>query len=324
MKPKVFLTRTLPPSVMERLQSETELAWNAEDRVATRTEIITGLRGRDALVCTAADQIGAEVMDACPSLKVIANFGVGFNHIDLAAATARKIPVTNTPGVLTEATADIAFALLLAVARRLGEGERLVRARQWPGWGPMQLLGADLTGATLGIIGLGRIGRAMARRARGFDMRVIYWNRTRLPEADEAEAGVIYAPFDEALRRADFVSLHVAYAPETHHLLGEPQFALMKPTAYVINTTRGAVIDEAALVRALREKRIAGAGLDVYEREPVLDAGLYELENAVLAPHLGSATIGTRTRMGMMALENLLAACAGRRPPNCLNPQFLG
>ncbi len=322
LKPKIYLTRPLPPAVMDRLQKETELAWNAEDRVATPDEIISGLRGRDALICTAADQIGAHLMDAT-KLRVIANFGVGYNHIDLAAATARKIPVTNTPGVLTEATADISFGLLLMAARRIGEGERMVRAQRWPGWSPMQLLGADISGATLGIIGLGRIGRAMARRARGFDMRVIYWNRTRLSEKDEAAAGVVYASFENVLRESDFISLHVAYAPETHHLLGAAQFALMKPTAYVINTTRGAVIDEQALVQALRDHRIAGAGLDVYECEPIVHPGLFEFENVVLAPHLGSATIGTRTKMGMMAVENLLAACAGQCPPNCLNPEVL-
>ena len=275
------------------------------------------------MICTASDKIDSTIINAGRDLKVIANFAVGFNHVDLAAANARKIPVTNTPGVLTDATADTAFGLLLAAARRFGEGERMVRARQWQGWGPMQLLGADITGATLGIIGLGRIGRAMARRARGFDMRVIYWNRTRQPEAEveAAKAGLIYAQFDDVLRTADFISLHVAYTPDTHHLLGEAQFALMKPTAYVINTTRGAVINEPALAKALREKRIAGAGLDVFEREPELVPELYGLENAVLLPHLGSATIGTRNQMGMMAVDNLLAVCAGKRPPNCVNPQ---
>jgi glyoxylate reductase len=256
-------------------------------------------------------------------LKVVANFGVGFNNIDVAAATARKILVTNTSDVLTDATADLTLALMLAVARRLGEGERLVRARQWSGWQPMQMLGADVTGATLGIVGFGRIGRAVARRARAFDMRVLYWNRTRLPEAEETSAGVRFADFESLLRQADFISLHVAYTSETHHLLGEPQFALMKPTAFVINTTRGAVIDEKALARALPAGRIAGAGLDVFENEPELEAGLYPLENVVLAPHLGSATTGTRTQMGMIAVNNLLAACAGGRPPNCVNPQVL-
>lgn len=312
----------MPADVMERLERETDLAWHAEDRAATTAEIITGMKGREALFCSILDHIDAELLDGCPGLKVVANFGVGFNHIDVAAATARKIPVTNTPGVLTDATADIAFALLLNAARRIGEGERLVRARKWTGWQPLQLLGADLAGATLGIVGYGRIGRAVARRARGFDMRVIYWNRTRLPASEEA--GAVYAELEDVLRQSDFVSMHVAYNSGTHHLLAEKQFALMKPTACVINTSRGAVIDETALVRALQAKRIAGAGLDVFEREPQLEPGLCELENVVLAPHLGSATVGTRTRMGMIVVDNLLAACAGRRPPNCVNPQVFG
>jgi glyoxylate reductase len=322
MKPKVYLTRRMPPAVMERLEHETDLAWHSEDRAATKAEIIAGMKGREALLCNILDRVDAELLDACPGLKAVVNFGVGFNNIDIAAATARKIPVTNTPGVLTAATADIAFALLLAVARRLGEGERLVRAQKWTGWQPLQLLGADLAGATLGILGFGRIGRAVARRAQAFDMRVIYWNRTRLPASEEADA--TYANFDDVLRESDFVSLHVAYNSATHHLLGEKQFALMKPTAFVINTARGAVMDEAALVRALQTKCIAGAGLDVFEREPQLEPGLYEQENVVLAPHLGSATVGTRTKMGMIAVDNLLAVCAGRRPPNCVNPQVFG
>ncbi|HZL77592.1 MAG TPA: D-glycerate dehydrogenase [Candidatus Limnocylindrales bacterium] len=322
MKPKVFLTRRMPPAVMERLERETDLAWHSEDRVATKTEIIAGMKGRVGLLCNILDRVDAELLDSCPGLKVVANFGVGFNNIDVAAAIARKIPVTNTPGVLTDTTADMAFTLMLAVARRLGEGERLVRAQQWTGWQPLQLLGADVTGATLGILGFGRIGRAVAHRAQAFDMRVIYWNRTRLPASEEA--GATYANFDDVLRESDFVSLHVAYNSETHHHLGEKQFALMKPTAFVINTARGAVIDEPALVQALRTKRIAGAGLDVFEREPQLEPGLCELENVVLAPHLGSATIGTRTKMGMIAVDNLLAVCAGQRPPNCVNPQVFG
>jgi glyoxylate reductase len=322
MKPKVFLTRRMPSAVMERLERETDLAWHTEDRAATKAEIIAGLKGRDALFCNISDRVDVELLDSCPGLKVVANFGVGFNNIDVATATARKIPVTNTPGVLTDATADIAFALLMNVARRIGEGERLVRANKWTGWQPLQLLGADIAGATLGIIGFGRIGRAVARRAKGFDMRVIYWNRTQLPAADEA--GATYTSFDDVLRQSDFISLHVAYDSETHHLLGEKQFALMKSTAFVINTARGSVIDEAALVRALQTKCIAGAGLDVFEREPQLEPGLCDLENVVLAPHLGSATIGTRTKMGMIVADNLLAASAGQRPPNCVNPEVLG
>jgi len=307
---------------MECLERETELAWHREDRVPTKAEVIAGLKGRDALLCNILDRVDGELLDACPGLKVVANFGVGFNNINVAEATARKIPVTNTPGVLTDATADMAFALLLAVARRLGEGERMVRAQKWPGWQPLQLLGADVSGATLGIVGFGRIGQAVARRARAFGMRVIYWNRSAA--TGDLVSDATRASLEEVLRQSDFISLHVAYTSETHHMLGAPQIALMKPTAFVINTARGAVIDEVALVRALQAKQIAGAGLDVFEREPQLTPGLAELENVVLAPHLGSATIGTRTKMGMIAMKNLLAVCAGQRPPNCVNPEVFG
>jgi len=307
---------------MERLERETELAWHREDRVPTNAEVIAGLKGCDALLCTILDRVDGELLDACPGLKVVANFGVGYNNINVAAATARKIPVTNTPGVLTDATADMAFALLLAVARRLGEGERMVRAQKWPGWQPLQLLGADVSSATLGIVGFGRIGQAVARRARAFGMRVIYWNRSAA--TGDLVGDATRASLEEVLRQSDFISLHVAYTSETHHMLGAPQIALMKPTAFIINTARGAVIDEAALVSALQAKQIAGAGLDVFEREPQLTPGLVELENVVLAPHLGSATIGTRTKMGMIALENLLAVCAGQRPANCVNPEVFG
>ncbi len=322
MKPKVYLTRLLPPAVMARLEEETQLTWHRDDHVATKAVIIAGAKDCDALLCNITDPVDAEILAACPCLKVVANFGVGFNNIDVAAATVRKIPVTNTPGVLTDPTADIAFALLLAAARRIGEGERLVRAQQWTGWNPMQLLGADVSGATLGLIGFGRIGKAMAKRARAFDMRLLYWNRTRLSPEEEQACGATYMSKEDLLKISDYVSLHVAYTPETHHLLGVAQFAMMKPTAFVINTARGPVVDEAALVQALQSKTIAGAGLDVFEREPELHSGLYECENAILAPHLGSATIGTRTKMGMIALENLLAACSGQRPPNCVNPDI--
>jgi glyoxylate reductase len=324
MKPQVFLTRTLPPPVMERLARETDLAFHAEERPATMDEIIAGLAGREALLCTVTDQIDAAFLDACPSLRAIANFGVGFNHIDIAAATARKIAVTNTPGVLTEATADLAFALLLATARRLGEGERIVRAGQWKGWGPLQMLGAELSGATLGIVGFGRIGRAVAHRARAFGMHIIYWNRTRRSLDEDAALEATAMSLEDLLRQADFISLHVAYTPETHHLISEVQFALMKPTAYLINTARGAIVDERALVRALQSRRLAGAGLDVFEHEPEIEPELFTFENVVLCPHLGSATIATRTRMGMIAVDNLLAACARTRPPNCVNPDVFG
>ncbi len=324
MKPKVFLTRRLPPAVMARLAETTELRAHAADRPATAAELAAGIAGCDALLCNITDRIDAAVLAAgAPTLRVVANFGVGFNNIDVGAATARKIPVTNTPGVLTDATADLAFALLLATARRLGEGERLVRAGQWTGWEPLQMLGSDVGGATLGLIGFGRIGRAMAKRARAFDLKLIYWNRTRLSPAEEAETGAVYRPKEDVLAEADFVSLHVAYTPDTHHLIDAAALARMKRTAILINTARGPVVDEAALAAALQNGTIGGAGLDVFEREPQLDPGLFGLENAVLVPHLGSATIGTRTKMGMIAVDNLLAVCGGQRPPNCVNPQVL-
>jgi len=319
MKPRALVTRLLPPAVMDRLRRETALALEPADRVLTPAELIAAIAPCDALLPSVTETIDAAVIGAAPQLRVIANFGVGFNHIDVAAATARRIFVTNTPGVLTETTADIAFGLLIAAGRRFSEGERLARSGQWAGWGPLQLLGHDIAGATLGLVGFGRIGRAMARRARGFGMRVIYCGRSRLPADVERDLGVEHRERDALLDESDFVSLHVAYTPETHHLIDQGALARMKPTAVLVNTSRGAVVDESALVQALRQGTIAAAGLDVFEREPRMEPGLAGLPNCVLLPHLGSATIGTRTRMGMMAVDNLLAACRGERPPNCVN-----
>jgi glyoxylate reductase len=321
-KPKIFLTRELPPESMEILRRESELTMNPDDRVLEKAEIIAGIEGVDGLLCLLTDSIDAEIMDANPELKVIANFAVGFNNIDVAAATSRNIPVTNTPGVLTETTADLAWALLMDTARRVSEGDRLVRTRSWQGWGPLQLLGADVSGATLGLLGLGRIGRAMVPRAKGFDMQVVYWNRTRLDADEEATLGVKYLPIDELLAESDFLSIHVALCDQTRHLIDDSKLALMKSTASIINTARGPIIDEQALVRALQNGQIARAGLDVYEHEPRLEPALYDMPNVVIAPHLGSATIGTRTKMGNMAAENCLAGCAGRRPPNLVNPEI--
>jgi len=320
-KPKIFLSRRIPEATMERLNAATELTYNPDDRVLSRDELIAGIDGKDGLICTLMDGIDGELLDTNPQLKVVANYAVGYNNIDVPAATARKIPVTNTPGVLTDATADIAWALMFAIGRRIVEGDQLVRSRQWQGWAPLQLLGRDITGATLGLIGFGRIGKAMVKRAQGFDMKVIYWNRTRLNAAEEKELGVTYLPQAEVLAQADFVSLHVALTPETTHLIGPAELRTMKSTAYLINTARGPVVDEKALVAALQAGEIAGAGLDVFEREPILEEALYTMSNVVIPPHLGSATIGTRTRMGMMVTENCLAACAGKRPPNLVNPE---
>jgi glyoxylate reductase len=326
MKPRVLLTNRLPEAVMDRLAAESQLSGPTDGRPMTGDEILARLPGHDALLCTITDRIDATVLTQGGSaLKVVANFGVGYNHIDVAVATKLGIQVTNTPGVLTDATADIAFGLILSTARRFFEGESLVRSGSWTGWSPLQLLGHDLADATLALIGFGRIGKAMASRARGFGMKVRYWNRTRLSEEAERSLDVSYGSIDELVESADFISLHIAYTAETHHLINSDRLGRMKRHAILVNTARGAVIDECALVEALRCGQIAGAGLDVFEREPALHPGLASLPNCTLLPHLGSATIGTRTRMGHMAVDDALAVCAGRSPSHPVNyPQSWG
>jgi glyoxylate reductase len=284
-----------------------------------RQKLLTGIQGKEGLLCTISDRIDEEVLERAPDLKIIANNGVGFDHIDLAAATAKMIPVTNTPGVLTDATADLTFALILATARRVVEGDRTTREGKFKYWAPLHFLGQEVSRKTLGIVGFGRIGKAVARRAAGFDMKVIYYSRSRLEPSQEKELNVSFSPFEELLREADFVTLHVPLRPHTRHLISSRELEIMKPSACLINTARGPVVDESALVGALRKRRIRAAGLDVYENEPELSPGLADLENAVLLPHMGSATIETRTRMALMAAENLLAGLKGEQPPNCIN-----
>ena len=261
-------------------------------------------------------------MDAIgPQLKVIAQYAVGFDNIDHAAATARGIPVGNTPGVLTETTADFAWALLMAAGRRVAEGDRYTRAGHWKTWGPSILLGRDVSGATLGIIGFGRIGQAVARRARGFGMRILYFDTNRNQEA-EAELGAEYASFETVLGEADYLTLHTALTEDTRHLIGTSQFSLMKPTAVLVNTSRGPVVDEAALYYALSHGQIASAGLDVTEVEPLpMDSPLLSLENVILAPHIASASVQSRTKMAVMAAENIAAGLAGKKLPTCANPE---
>lgn len=321
MKPRIFLTRRLPGEVMDRLDAEATLFHHDLDRPLERAELIDGVRGKDGLICLLTDAIDAEVLDANPDLKVVSNYAVGYNNIDVPEATKRNIAVTNTPGVLTDCTADMAWALLMASARRVVEGDQLVRSGQWQGWEPLQLLGSEISGATIGVVGFGRIGQAVARRAAAFDMRVLYWNRTRIDRSEEQTLGVEYCELANLWMQCDYVSIHVALADATRHLVGESELKAMKPTATLINTARGPVIDEGALVDALRQGQIAAAGLDVYEREPEVQAGLRELPNVVLAPHLGSATIQTRNKMGNVAVENCLAACRGKRPPHLVNPE---
>ncbi|WP_372724937.1 2-hydroxyacid dehydrogenase [Novipirellula sp.] len=320
--PRIFLTRELPPASMKRLREYSQLTMNDEDRSLSKQELLEGLQGVDGLLCQLTDIIDDEVLASNPNLKVVSNYAVGFNNVDVAAATKRKIAVTNTPGVLSDSTADMAWALMFAVARRVVEGDRFVRGGHWQGWAPLQYLGLDISGSTLGLVGLGRIGRAMIQRAKGFDMKVLYWNRTRMESGEERKLGVEYVELDQLLAQSDFVSLHVALTEGTKHLIDERRLGQMKPTAYLINTARGPVVDEKALLRALQTNSIAGAGLDVFENEPEIEPGLFQLDNAVLAPHLGSATIATRTKMGELAVENCLAGCTGKRPANLVNPDY--
>ena len=320
---RIYITRRLPQPAHDRLREagfQTEVY--PEDRPAPHEVLLQAARVADGMICTLADRIDREVLEQAERLKIIANYAVGFNNIDMPEADRRGIAVTNTPGVLTEASADLTWALLMAAARRIVESDSFLRAGKFQGWGPLHFLGQDLTRRTLGIVGLGRIGKAVAWRATGFQMRVRYFSRHR---DDDFEIGypqeAKWVPLDSLLQTSDFVSLHVPYKPETHHLIGERELRLMQPHAILINTSRGAVVDEAALVKALKEQWIWGAGLDVYEEEPKVHPGLIGLPNAVLCPHIASATIETRTRMGLMAADNLIAFFAGKLPPNLVNQE---
>jgi glyoxylate reductase len=321
LKKKILVTRNLPDKAMKLLYETYDVELNPWDRVMTEDELIEGIRDKQGLLCLLTDNISAEIMDEAKNLKVISNYAVGFNNIDVKAATERGIPVTNTPGVLTETTADLAWALLMATARRVVEADAFMRKGAYKGWGPMLFLGGDVYGKTLGLIGMGRIGSAVARRAVGFNMRILYYDMNRLPEDEEKTLNLEYADFDEILRSSDFVSLHVPLVPSTKHLIGTRELSLMKPTSYLINTSRGPVVDEKALVEALRSKKIAGAGLDVYENEPEMAPGLAQLESVVLLPHIASASVDTRTKMGTIAACNLMTGLAGELPANCVNPE---
>lgn len=321
VKKRVLVTRNLPDKAMRLLYETCEVELNPYDRVMTEDEIIQGVSDKQGLLCLLTDTVNAAIMDAGKNLEIISNYAVGFNNIDVKAATERRILVTNTPGVLTETTADLAWALLMATARRIVEADGFMRRGDYKGWGPMLLLGGDVYGKTLGLVGMGRIGCAMARRAIGFNMRVLYYDVNRLSEDEERDLNLEHADFDEVLKESDFVSLHVPLVPSTKHIIGARELSLMKPTSYLINTSRGPVVDEKALVEALRSRRIAGAGLDVYENEPMMAPGLAQLDNAVLLPHIASASVDTRTKMGTMAVSNLIAGLAGKLPPNCVNPE---
>jgi len=321
-KYQVFLTRKIPQAALDLLPEEVELEANEEDRVLTKEEIIKGVKGKDGLLCLLTDQIDEEVIEAAgPQLKIIANYAVGYNNIDVKAATKRKIPVTNTPGVLTETTADLAFALMMAIGRRIVESDKYTREGKFKGWGPLLQLGSDIHGKTLGIIGCGRIGAAVARRAaKGFNMKVKYYDNKRREELEQ-ELGIEFSPMEEILRTADYLTLHVPLTAETKHLIGKEELQKMKKTAYLINTSRGAVIKEKELLEALKTKEIAGAALDVYENEPEITKGLEKLDNVILTAHIGSATRETRTKMGEIAIKNLIQGLKGEKPENCVNKE---
>jgi len=312
MPDKVLVTREIPDAGLSLLE-DFDVTILAE-RPPTRDELLEAVRGASGVLSTATEKMDGEVMDAAgEGLKVVANMAVGYDNIDVGAARERGIVVTNTPGVLDETTADVAFMLMLAAARRLGEGERLLRAGEWEWWGPKQLRGIDVWGKKLGIVGLGRIGRAVARRAKGFGMEILYHNRSRKEDA-EKELGARYLDLDDLLRESDFVSIHTPLTDDTRHLIGERELGLMQDTSVLVNTSRGPVVDETALAGALEAGRIFAAGLDVYEEEPKVNPKLLERENAVLAPHIGSATIETRDRMARLAAENLAAVLRGEEP----------
>lgn len=320
-KPQILLTRAVFPAVIERLEQHFDVDANQDDRIFSGNELTQKMQGMTGVFTTPSERITAQMIAACPSLKAICNMAVGYNNIDLGAATRAGIMVTNTPDVLNETTADFAWALLLAAARRVSESEHWLRAGQWQKWRYDSFLGADVHGSTLGIVGMGRIGQAIARRSTGFNMRVIYHNRSRLPAEKEVAANqATYVSKEELLRTADHIVLALPYSPESHHAVAAAELAMMKPSATLVNIARGGIVDDAALVEALRAKRIGAAGLDVFENEPAFDPAFLTLSNVVLTPHIGSATESTRRAMANCAADNLIAALTGKMPPNILNP----
>ncbi len=322
MKPKVLVGRRIQEAPLALLREHAEVMVNPEDRPMTPEEFRTHLPGKVALLAAGSDRVTAQVLEAGRDLKIVANNAVGYNNIDVAAATRLKIAATNTPEVLTDTTADLAFALMLAAARRMGEAERFVRAGKWVGFHPNLLLGGDVHGKTLGIVGLGRIGSAFAKRAMGFNMEILYNDIRKIEPGLVDMLRAKFLPLQELLAKADFVTLHVPLTAETTHLIGREELRRMKKTAFLINASRGPVVDEKALVEALQAGIIAGAGLDVFEKEPQVTPELLKMENVVLVPHIGSATLATREKMAFVAVRNILAVLRGEVPPNILNPEI--
>ena len=321
MKPRILVSREVFPEVLERLCRHFEVEDNQADTVLGVEGLKARLVDKVGALTAATDPLTAEVIAAAPNLKAVCNFAVGYNNIDLAACTRAGVMATNTPGVLDDTTADLAWALLMATARRLPAAERWLRNGEWKGWQFIQWLGSDIHHATLGILGMGRIGQTVARRSLGFDMKVIYHNRTRLAADQEAAIRAIWVDKETLLRESDFLVLLLPYSPATHHCIGAAELALMKPTAHLINVARGGIVDDEALISALRQRRLSGAGIDVFEGEPKFNPGFLELDNVALTPHIGSSSAATRMAMAMTAADNLIAALSGTRPPNLLNPE---
>ena len=320
---KVLVSRRVPQEAIQMLTEHYDVEVNEEDRALSAEELRRRLAGRQGLVCLLHDKINEELLAATPSLKISCNVAVGFDNVDVAAATRHGVMITNTPDVLTDTTADFAFTLLMATARRVAAADRFVRDGKFKEWKMDLFLGADIHHATLGLLGIGRIGASVARRARGFDMRVLYYDEFRPKPEVERELGVEFAPMETVLREADFLSLHVPLLSTTRHLINAGTLAMMKPTAILINTARGPVVDEQALVDALKAGRLAGAGLDVFELEPKVHSELLKLDTAVLAPHIASASVNTRQRMARLAAENCIAGLSGRTPPTLVNRDVL-
>ena len=320
---KIFVTRKIPDKGLDLLKKHHEIKVNPNDRVLTKKEIIKGLKGKDGLLCLLTDKIDKEVIESEPKLKMIANYAVGYNNIDINAATKNKIPVSNTPGVLTDTTAEMAWALLFSVSRRIVEGDKFTRAGKFKGWAPMLMLGQDITNKTLGVVGTGRIGAAFAMKSKGFNMKILYYDKKR-NEKLENNLNAKKVELEKLLRESDFISLHVPLIESTYHMIGEKELKKMKESAIIINTSRGRVLDEKALVKALKNKWIFGAGLDVYEHEPKISEELKKLDNLILQPHSASATIDTRTKMAVVAAENMIKGLKGEIPPNCVNKKVFG
>ncbi len=328
-RPKILVTQKVPDPAYPPLEAIGDVEANKEEGVIwSYEELLRRGPGHDYIYSLLTDNIDAQFLEACtvatPRLRMVANMAVGFNNIDIDTATRLGIAVSNTPGVLSDTTADLTFALLMATARRIPEAERFLRAGKYTGWGPLLFCGAEVHHATLGLIGAGRIGKIVAKRASGFDMKVIYYKPHGLSREDEETYHMTYMPIEDVLRQADFVSIHTPYTLSTHHLIGEHELKMMKPTAILINTARGPIVDEKALVKALQDRTIAGAGLDVFENEPDVEPELLTMENVVLLPHIASASLQTRTLMATMASDSLVAHYKGNRPPNILNPKVLG